>query len=289
MINSLFLFYGFNIAWTCNNRWLPFRCSLLMALTICLGGVYICEQPRQSLLYRHPRFRWLTVVSTVPWYEQNELKIKTNIFHDYFKAQKAPSNNSSLRFFEAAGGCGYSARARLRDMWRTRTHHGWNVSTLAVWQGGNQWKTNSRTQLHTSILFPESESGMEQRTWRTQSAFLSLDFIVRFYFDSCCVATSMSKNVFWSGATHFALGWRLLKSSRTSWKIVSHQAVHLRQMPKAFLNPWSTGICAQTLDWRRVLCTFGDLLTFKSLQVGAYCCRPTFDEIPWFPCGFGRV
>lgn len=44
----------------------PWRCSLLMALTVCLGGVFICEQPRQSLLYRHPRFRWLTTICTAP-------------------------------------------------------------------------------------------------------------------------------------------------------------------------------------------------------------------------------
>lgn len=42
------------------------RCSLLMALTVCLGGCFICEQPRQSILYRHPRFRWLTGVCKVP-------------------------------------------------------------------------------------------------------------------------------------------------------------------------------------------------------------------------------
>ena len=43
----------------------PARCCLMMALITCLNGIYILEQPRQSLLYRHPRFRWLTCIQPV--------------------------------------------------------------------------------------------------------------------------------------------------------------------------------------------------------------------------------
>ena len=41
------------------------RCCLLMALVTCLGGRYVVEQPKQSLLPRHKRVRWLTTVSRV--------------------------------------------------------------------------------------------------------------------------------------------------------------------------------------------------------------------------------
>ena len=43
----------------------PARCVLMMALISCLNGIYILEQPRQSLLNRHPRFRWLTCIQQV--------------------------------------------------------------------------------------------------------------------------------------------------------------------------------------------------------------------------------
>lgn len=36
-----------------------------MALIVCLGGKYVLEQPKQSLLPRHKRVRWLTTVSRV--------------------------------------------------------------------------------------------------------------------------------------------------------------------------------------------------------------------------------
>ena len=35
------------------------RCVLLMAPVTACNGKFIVEQPRQSLLNRHPRFRWL--------------------------------------------------------------------------------------------------------------------------------------------------------------------------------------------------------------------------------------
>ena len=43
----------------------PCRCCLLILLAVCAGGQFILQQPRQSLLYRHPRFRWLTEVLCV--------------------------------------------------------------------------------------------------------------------------------------------------------------------------------------------------------------------------------
>ena len=49
--------------------WFPclFRSALLMALTVCMGGRYILEQPLQSLMPRHKRIRWLMEISNVPW------------------------------------------------------------------------------------------------------------------------------------------------------------------------------------------------------------------------------
>lgn len=36
-----------------------------MGLVEVLGGKFIVEQPALSLLFRHPRFRWLTTVMKV--------------------------------------------------------------------------------------------------------------------------------------------------------------------------------------------------------------------------------
>ena len=42
------------------------RTCMLMALVLARNGTYIVEQPpRQSLLYRHPRFRWLSSTTRV--------------------------------------------------------------------------------------------------------------------------------------------------------------------------------------------------------------------------------
>ena len=35
------------------------RCSFILLLTIAAGGNWILEQPRSSLLFRHPRMRWV--------------------------------------------------------------------------------------------------------------------------------------------------------------------------------------------------------------------------------------
>lgn len=73
------------------------RCCLMMALISCLNGIFIVEQPRQSLLNRHPRFRWLTCVLSVGNSLQKTMVVVKFIYH-------VSSNFLELRCIEALGG-----------------------------------------------------------------------------------------------------------------------------------------------------------------------------------------
>ena len=139
----------------------PWRCSLLMALTVCLGGVFICEQPRQSLLYRHPRFRWLTTICTAPRFEYKWFHWWMSIL-DYLP-WILQLWISEPRFSEAVGGCVYSSLILQSDMWHTPIPHGSNASTWVGLLDGNPVTTRRRTLLFMWILFPGKGNGMEPK------------------------------------------------------------------------------------------------------------------------------
>ena len=139
----------------------PWRCSLLMALTVCLGGIFICEQPRQSLLYRHPRFRWLTTICTAPCFEYKWFHLWMSIL-DYLP-WILQHWISEPRFSGAVGGCVYSSLILQSDMWHTRIPHGSNASTWVGLLDGNPMTTRRRTLLFTWILLPGKGNGMEPK------------------------------------------------------------------------------------------------------------------------------
>lgn len=129
----------------------PCRCCLLILLAVCAGGQFILEQPRQSLLYRHPRFRWLTEVLCVgillpPDYlsNVNMYSCVTNIsLYD-------PYIFLGLRFSAALGGWDRLERLLPSDTSHMEVLNGLKNLIWVSWRGGNQrWTPTERQRVST--------------------------------------------------------------------------------------------------------------------------------------------
>lgn len=129
----------------------PCRCCLLILLAVCAGGQFILEQPRQSLLYRHPRFRWLTEVLCVGILLPGEhvSNYETAIVAQPFPYM-TPRFPPGLRFSGALGGCDCLERLLPSDTLHMEVLNGLKSLIWVSWRDGNHtWILTERQRVST--------------------------------------------------------------------------------------------------------------------------------------------